>query len=118
MTQTNQKYRDALREIECVAAAALANQPHDDVECEKHLLSALGKVAELWIGVATASGTAAVVALHNRREAYRTVAAIAKGKLAKTPPGDETDRLRRIADAMKDEAEKTAEMMIAACEVK
>lgn len=119
MTLTNQKYRDALREIECAASTALANQPHDDAECEKHLLSALGKIAGVWIGAASCGDSVnAVVGLYQRREAFRAVAAIAKGKLAKTPPGEDADRLRKIADKMKDEADKTADMMIAASEVR
>lgn len=115
MTPTNQKYRDALREIECAASTALANQPHDDAECEKHLEDALRKIAFQCYGFMNVAITDNLVRLHVRREAYRSVAAIAKGKLAKTHSGADADRLRKIADKMKDAANEAADMMIDAC---
>lgn len=115
MTPTNQKYRDALREIECAASAALANQPHDDAECEKHLEDALKKITSQCYIILNGPITDKMVGLHVRREAYRAVAAIAKGKLAKTPPGEDADSLRKIADKMKDAANEAADMMVDAC---
>ena len=115
MTPTNQRYRDALREIECAASTALANQPHDDAECEKHLEDALKKIAFQCYVIMNGTITDKMVRLHVGREAYRAVAAIAKGKLAKTQPGEDADRLRRIADKMKDAADDAADMMIEAC---
>lgn len=44
---TNEKLRFALRYIEGLAIAALANQPHDDDECGRHLNKALA-----WIELA------------------------------------------------------------------
>ena len=115
MTPTNQKYRDALREIECTASTALANQPHDDAECEKHLEESLKKIAFQCYVIMNGSITDKMIGLHVGREAYRAVASIAKGKLAKTPPGEDADRLRKIADKMKDAADDAADMMIEAC---
>ena len=43
----NEKLRFALRNIEGIAIAALANQPHDDDECGRHLNKALA-----WIELA------------------------------------------------------------------
>ena len=115
MTPTNQKYRDALREIECVAAAALANQPHGDAECEKHLVDALKKITYQCYVIMNGPITDQITCLYFKREAIRAVAAIAKGKIAKTPPGEESDRLRKIADKMKESADETADIMVDAC---
>ena len=41
---TNEKLRFALRNIEGLAIAALANQPHDDDECGRHLNKALAGI--------------------------------------------------------------------------
>ena len=41
---TNEKLRFALRNIEGLAIAALANQPHDDDECWLHLNKALAGI--------------------------------------------------------------------------
>ena len=40
----NEKMRFALRNIEGLAIAALANQPHDDDECGRHLNKALAEI--------------------------------------------------------------------------
>lgn len=40
----NEKLRFALRNIEGLAIAALANQPHDDDECWRHLNKALAGI--------------------------------------------------------------------------
>ena len=41
---TNERLRFALRNIEGIAIAALANQPHDDDECGRHLNKALAGI--------------------------------------------------------------------------
>lgn len=41
---TNEKLRFALRDIEGRAIAALANQPHDDDECWRHLNKAIAGI--------------------------------------------------------------------------
>lgn len=41
---TNEKLMFALRNIEGLAIAALANQPHDDDECGRHLNKALAGI--------------------------------------------------------------------------
>ena len=41
---TNEKMRFALRNIEGLAIASLANQPHDDDECWRHLNKALAGI--------------------------------------------------------------------------
>ena len=41
---TNEKLRFALRNIEGLAISALANQPHDDDECGRHLNKALAGI--------------------------------------------------------------------------
>ena len=41
---TNEKLRFALRNIEGLAIAALANQPHDADECWRHLNKALAGI--------------------------------------------------------------------------
>lgn len=44
MTEKNDTLRQALREIESGAAAALANQPGESDECGRHLNKALGAI--------------------------------------------------------------------------
>ena len=55
---TNEKLRFALRNIEGLAIAALANQPHDDDECGRHLNKALAGI-ELAAHVARNGGNQA-----------------------------------------------------------
>ena len=44
MTKKNEEMRWALRNIEGLAVAALANQPHDADECGRHLNKALAGI--------------------------------------------------------------------------
>lgn len=44
MTKKNEEMRWALRNIEGLAVAALANQPHNDDECGRHLNKALAGI--------------------------------------------------------------------------
>ena len=44
MTKKNEEMRWALRNIEGLAVAALANQPHDSDECGRHLNKALAGI--------------------------------------------------------------------------
>ena len=61
---TNEKLRFALRNIEGLAVAALANQPHDDDECGRHLNKAL---AGIELAARTSRGTAGEKRLTTRR---------------------------------------------------
>ena len=47
MTIDNTNLRDLLKRIEVKAASALANQPHDEVECASGLKKAIKEIGEI-----------------------------------------------------------------------
>ena len=46
MTEKNEKMRACVRLVEITAVNCLHSQPHDDDECEHHLLKHLARIAE------------------------------------------------------------------------
>lgn len=47
MTEKNSKMRDVVKKVESCAMVCLASQPSDDDACERHLVRALAKMAEM-----------------------------------------------------------------------
>lgn len=50
MTEQNSKMRDVVKKVESCAMVCLASQPSDDDACERHLMRALVKMAEMTKG--------------------------------------------------------------------
>lgn len=50
MTEKNSKMRDVVKKVEGCAMVCLASQPSDDDACERHLVRALAKMAEMTKG--------------------------------------------------------------------
>ena len=50
MTEKNSKMRDVVKKVESCAMVCLASQPSDDDSCERHLVRALAKMAEMTKG--------------------------------------------------------------------
>lgn len=50
MTDKNSKMRDVVKKVESCAMVCLASQPSDDDACERHLVRALAKMAEMTKG--------------------------------------------------------------------
>ena len=50
MTEKNSKMRDVVKKVESCAMVCLASQPSDDDACERHLVRALAKMAEMTKG--------------------------------------------------------------------
>jgi len=50
MTEKNSKIRDVVKKVESCAMVCLASQPSDDDACERHLVRALAKMAEMTKG--------------------------------------------------------------------
>lgn len=47
MTEKNSNMRDVVKKVESCAMVCLASQPSDDDVCERHLVRALAKMAEM-----------------------------------------------------------------------
>lgn len=47
MTEKNANMRDIVKKVESCAMVCLASQPSDDDACERHLVRALAKMAEM-----------------------------------------------------------------------
>lgn len=47
MTKKNENMRDVVKKVESCAMVCLASQPSDDDVCERHLVRALAKMAEM-----------------------------------------------------------------------
>lgn len=50
MTDKNSKMRDVVKKVESCAMVCLASQPSEDDACERHLVRALAKMAEMTKG--------------------------------------------------------------------
>lgn len=50
MNEKNDNMRDVVKKVESCAMACLASQPSDDDACERHLVRALAKMAEMTKG--------------------------------------------------------------------
>lgn len=47
MTEKNANMRDVVKKVESCAMSCLTSQPSDDDACERHLVRALAKIAEM-----------------------------------------------------------------------